>query len=544
MSTKKPIYIFGHMNPDTDSTCSAIAYAHLKNLIDKENEYIAILLGNINDETAFVLDYFNISKPSILTSLRPQVSDLDIKNVACVHQTDSIKSALEVIINQPGRLVPVVDENERLIGVVSISDIVPLMLQSHGSPNGTPLSLSVSNLINTLELSILLGKIKSEHICGHVYMYNDLTTFDHITENDIVVCNRLEYLNKVKFESSAGYIIITDFKDEDYRTLDVDFKGVIMTSKKSTYEIIQCVNQALPIVTVVRKEQLEYFATYETIVDVKKNMLTSKHHRFPVVDDMGYIKGMLSRGDLIDVEHKRAILVDHNERGQSIDGVEYVNIIEVIDHHRVADIQTMTPLYFRVEPVGSTCTIVSKMYIENNVVIPREMAGLLLSGILSDTLIFKSPTCTDEDIKIAEHLAAISDINMNLYGMKMLTKGEHIEDKEPKDIIASDMKKFTFGQYKVVISQINTGDFEGVFRILPQIIQAMEEKSNRDDLDLVVLMVTNIVVGGTELIAVGQARWIAENAFNMGKDDLSIFLNQTFSRKKQVVPKLMKAAQL
>lgn len=544
MGIKKPIHIFGHMNPDTDSVCSAISYAYLKNKIDPENEYIPSALGKINDETTYVLKFFGMEEPKIITHLKPQVSDIDLKEVYSIHEMDSIKQFLEVLTYQPGRTIPVVDDNNRLIGVASITDLVPMLLSPYNRLNLNDFKIPLKNLIETLDLSIIFGEIHDEYIRGRIHLYNDVTHEEAITMHDIVLCSLHEFLNNPILRLGAGYVIIGDIDDINIINIKENTSSVVMTTPKNLYDLVQNVIHAFPISSIVKKDQLEYFTTYETIDDVKKNMLTSKYRRFPVVNEQGVVKGMISRSNLIDVDQKKAILVDHNERGQSIEGIEQITIMEVIDHHRVADIQTMSPLYFRVEPVGSTCTLVAKMYEENNITIPKKIAGLLLSGILSDTLVFKSPTCTKEDRSIAEKLEKIARVNIFQYGMKMITKGERLQDQKPEQIITTDMKRFTFGQYKVVISQINTGDFEGLYQLYPDIVKTMEGICENEGMDLAVLMVTNIIIGGTEVIAVGEARWIAENAFNIEKGDISIFLNDTFSRKKQIVPKLMKAAQL
>jgi manganese-dependent inorganic pyrophosphatase len=253
---------------------------------------------------------------------------------------------------------------------------------------------------------------------------------------------------------------------------------------------------------------------------------------------------MISRSDLIDINKKKAILVDHNERGQSIEGIEDIDILEIIDHHRVSDISTVTPLYFRVEPVGCTCSIICRIYEEQGIEIPKEIAGLMLSAIISDTLLFHSPTCTDFDREMAERLSEITGVDMQLYGMEMIRAGSSMQEESPEHILSYDRKRFMFGEYKVSISQINTGDYEGLFEVYDDIIEEMEAMADKDGLNLVVLLVTDVVVEGTELIAIGDARWIAENAFHLEEDDQSIFLPGVFSRKKQIVPKLMNAAKL
>ncbi len=543
MGDKKPIHIFGHLNPDTDSVCSAIAYAYLKNKIDPKNEYVSAALGKVNEETAYVLKYFGLEEPKMISHLKPQVLDIEFKDITCVHEMDSLKSVLEAITGQIGRSVPVVDDQGRLIGIVSISDLIPMLLSTNNNLDMKQVRIPIKNLIEILELTYYKQKAEIQFVQGNIYLWSELSDEHVVTKDDVIICNKneLKLINSTTLE--AGYVIVGDVC-EDVLDISEEYEGVIFTSPQSIFDLIQNILHTLPITSIVKKGQLEYFTTYETIDDVKKNMLTSKYRRFPVVDEEGCIKGMISRSNLIEVDQKKVILVDHNERGQSIDGIDSITIVEVVDHHRVADIQTISPLYFRVEPVGSTCTIVATIFEEQRVKIPKKIAGILLSGILSDTLVFKSPTCTEIDRIMAEKLAAISAVNIYQYGMRMITKGERIQDKEPDQIIEGDMKRFTFGQYKVVISQITTGDFEGLYQMYPKILEAMQAKCSRDGLDLVVLMVTNIIVGGTEVIPVGEARWIAENAFDMEKGDISIFLNETFSRKKQIVPKLMKAAHL
>ncbi len=304
-------------------------------------------------------------------------------------------------------------------------------------------------------------------------------------------------------------------------------------SDKSVFELVKPLAQTAPIRDVVVKKDLEYFVTYETIDDVKNNMLSSKFRRFPVVTEKGEVIGMISRSDLIDINKKKAILVDHNERGQSIEGIEDIDILEIIDHHRVSDISTVTPLYFRVEPVGCTCSIICKIYEEQGVEIPKEIAGLMLSAIISDTLLFHSPTCTEFDKEMAKRLSAIIDMDMQLYGMEMIRAGSSMQEEAPEHILTYDRKRFMFGEYKVSISQINTGDYQGLFEVYNHIIQEMEKMVEKEGLHLVVLLVTDVVLGGTELIAVGQDRWIAENAFHLEEDDQSIFLPGVFSRKNR-----------
>ncbi|GKX30363.1 manganese-dependent inorganic pyrophosphatase [Vallitalea longa] len=536
------IYIFGHKNPDTDSICSTIAYYNLKKQLGYNN-YIPARLGKINKETRFALDYFKVEEPILLKGLNPQVSDLNLPKTVVASETDTVKKTLEKIISKTGRSIPVVDENERLIGIVSISDIVPPFLEMTSKSVLKDLNTPFINIMKELDANILIGKYPYENIKGNVYLSTDLTGDITLEQSDIIIADmNTDIINENVINNSC--IILCNCDNIDEIKVDSSFQGVILTTHYSVYEIVKLISYSVPIRTMVKKEALEYFVTYETIDDVKNNMLTSKHMRFPVVDELGYIKGMISRSNLIDINRKKAILMDHNEKNQSIEGIEQTEIMEVIDHHRVANVQTMSPLYFRTEPLGSTCTIVTKMYEENNIPISKQMAGIMLSAIISDTLLFKSPTCTSEDKRVAEKLSEIVGVDTNKYGMKLITAGSSLSEETPENIIKTDMKKFMFGKYKVMISQINTGDFAGFYSIFKDISSEMNRICELDNIDLAVLLITDIVVGGTETLAVGKERWIAENAFNMNKDDVSIFLPNVFSRKKQIVPMLMNAAKL
>lgn len=539
---KKVIYVFGHKNPDTDATCAAITYAYFKNQVDPYNKYVPAVLGDINTETAFALDYFGVESPIKLQNLKPKVTDMRLEKITLAHQMDSIQEVAQKIVTTAGKTLPVADENERLMGVISIADLVPALISSRQRDYHEEIKIPVGNLLNVLQLNIIQGKLKDDIFKGNVYVFSDLTYYQRISKNGLIICNQNEYGTGFIFSLEPEYIIVADVKDSSMLKTMPDFKGVIFSSPKNIYELVQAINLALPISELVKKEDLEYFALSEDLDDVKKNMMSSKYTSFPVVNEHGNIQGMISRSNLMDVNPKEVILVDHNERGQSIDGIETNRILEVIDHHRIADFQTMGPLFYRSEPVGSTNTIICKFFTEYNVEIPKHIAGLMLSGILSDTLIFKSPTCTPIDIKLAEYLAKIADVNIQDFGLKMLSKGENLIDTPPKKLIKKDMKKFTMGNFRVSVSQVNVGDIEAFYNISDQILEELELFCTKNDLDLSILMLTSLVMGGTEIIAAGEARWLAETAFGLEKGKKSIFKKDMFSRKKQVVPRLMEAA--
>jgi manganese-dependent inorganic pyrophosphatase len=513
----------------------------MKNQIDTEREYVPAVLGDINAETNFCLDYFGVEKPIILDSLKPKVADMRLEHVDPIHERDSVLNVVQKIVTTHAKTLPAADERGRLMGIISITDLVPALISSQQNQLNE-LEIPIPNLLSVLDLSILQGQLDDEIFTGNVYIFSDLSYYQQINKNGLIICNQQEYQAGFIFSLEPKYIIVSDVEDSSSLRAIPDYKGVIFTSRKNIYDLVQAVNLASPVSRLIKKENLEYFALSEDIEDVKKNLITSKYRSFPVVNDHGIVVGMFSRSNLMDISPKEVILVDHNEKGQSIDGIETNRILEVIDHHRISDFQTMGPLFYRAEPVGSTNTIIYKIYNENHIEIPKDMAGLMLSGILSDTLIFKSPTCTPEDKSTAEKLAMIAGVDIQDYGIRMLSKGESLVGIPLKTIITRDMKKFIMGDYKVSVSQVTVGDIEAYQDTFKQVKEELETFCKDNKLDLSVLMFTSLVMGGTVLIIAGSEKWLAQAAFDMekGKDD--IFIKGMFSRKKQVVPKLMERA--
>lgn len=534
------VYVFGHRNPDTDSICSAIAYAHLKQTLGHPQVFPA-RLGPINKETQFVLDTFGADLPELIKDVKPQVSDLVLTDFSMANEKDSVSKTMGQIIDHPGRSLPVVSDDNKLIGMVSLSDIIPAYTDAFSKSLLRDSETPLKNIIELLNARVY-GSIKSELVHGDVYTITEIKAGQTLGSEDILVTVEQDiYLNRA-LSTGAGIIIVSNASPEFDMPIPNDYQGTILTVAFGPFEVIRLLCQGIPIKKYYQKNNLEYFMTYETIDDVKKNILTSDHDRFPVVDEDGKVISTISRSNLIDFSRKKVILVDHNERNQSIIGVEEAEIIEVIDHHRVAEIQTATPLYLRIEPVGCTATIVAKMYHENKIPIPRVMAGLMLSAIISDTLLFNSPTCTKEDRTIARKLGKMLAIDVKSYGEKMLVAGSNLKEMHPSEILSTDRKLFTMGSYKIGVSQINTGDFRGIFNKLDGVLLEMNKLCEEEHLDLTLLMVTDIILGGTELIIAGDAKNLAQLAFGFQPGEFSKYMNGVFSRKKQIVPPLMNAS--
>ncbi|TCT14369.1 manganese-dependent inorganic pyrophosphatase [Natranaerovirga pectinivora] len=539
------IYVFGHRNPDTDSVCSAIAYANLKKQLGYTN-ITPFALGGINNETKFALDYFNFKAPKLLSKLKIKVRDLFLRPVTCLKQSSSILEAVDAIVNKNKHSTPVVDNEGRLMGVITLTDIYPDLIgkveKDHLKKTKTPFE----NIINVLDGIIYYGCYPYKSVKGEIITFSELLLEEPLKEGDILILGDVnEYKEKAIKSGATCLIIATENKSTFQMNIPSDFKGIVLVVETSVFNIIKLIEKTVPVESMIKKQMLEYFELNDTIEEVKEQIFGSKHRSFPVVNKEGVVVGLLSRSDLLRVNRKKVILVDHNEKEQSVQGIEDAEILEIIDHHRIANVQTMSPLYFRAEPVGCTSTIIKSLYDESNESIPKDIAGLMLSAILSDTLLFHSPTCTERDKKAAYELAKIAGVNIETYGMDMIIAGTAInEDETPESLITKDMKSFNLGKHKSMVSQINTGDFKSLSKMLPILKEKIEKICEDENFDVAVLMITSIIIGGTEIIVAGRNKILAQNAFNMKVDEDTIFLPGVFSRKKQIVPELMNAAQL
>ena len=538
------VSVFGHKNPDTDSVCASISYAYLKNKINNLDklEYKPFILSDINSETKFVLKKFGLDKPDFLENVSAQVKDLNIKHTKTVNRNDSVNEVLHAIVNETGRSLPVVDDNGKMLGIISIFDIAPVYLGGFGRSLLKETKSPVKNLTELFDQCFVENRYEKDIIKGDIYTISEIDVEDKLKKDDILLslCDG-KYVKK-SIESGSGIIIFCSYKGQSIK-VPKSFDGIVIITEKTIFDVIKLVNSAVPVENFVKKDDIEYFMTYETIDDVKENMKTSKHTRFPVVDVDGNVMGTISRSNLFNINKKKVILVDHNEITQWIEGVDDSEIIQIIDHHRVANVQTSMPLFFRSEPVGSTCTIIAKMFRENQIEIPENLAGLMLSAILSDTLIFNSPTCTEEDKIIGKYLSEICNLDIESYGMEMIIEGSTYELDDFDDLITKDMKLFTFGKYKVSVSQVNAVNTQIFISRKDELKEKLRKFMDYQSLDLSLFMVTDIIAKGTQLFFVGHDKWIAQHAFDIDNDD-TVFLPDVYSRKKQIIPKLMNIAML
>ncbi len=534
------IHVFGHQRPDSDSICSTIAYTTLKRALGVEN-INAYRLDNINKETQFILDYFRVEEPKLLPDLEPKVSDLNLYIPNVINKNDPIKKVWDILLSTSGsRVIPCVDDEGMLEGIISVGDLTKILMEIFEINVTADYEILFSNLLEILESEVAFGEYAFEKITGRIIISSSVINHNLINE-DIVVTTRILSAKEYLLSTDCGCVILTE--EGDLSILEgIRDNCAIIQVNKDIFNIVTSIKQSISARSVMRRDGLITINVNSYLEDAKLIIMNSTHRNFPVVSDKGELLGIISRRHLIDYPRKRAILIDHNERKQSVDGIGHAEILEIIDHHRVADVQTDAPLLVRSEPLGCTATIIYKMYKENNIEITGKMAGIMLGAILSDTLKFNSPTCTDFDREVAYRLASICDVNVDEFALTMFKEGTSIKDVSFDELLIQDTKIFEIGGYDIYISQINTLDLEEIDDRQEEYIEAMEEFCHRTRCSLLVLMVTDIINAGSKIIVHGRQSGMAEKAFGIEKEARSTYLEGVVSRKKQVVPRLIQAS--
>lgn len=532
------VYVMGHRNPDTDSICSAIAYSELKKKLGVNA--VPMRLGELNRETEFVLKYFNVETPNILGTVKTQVSDLDMDIVSPVTPDISIKTAWNIMKKKNIKTLPVVDENERLLSVVTLSDITNKYMDALDNNSIAASNTTLRNIAETLNAKIVCGSQEDFITTGKVMVAAIAPEDLHkcIEKGDIVITGNREDSQVKSLECGANCMIVTMGMQPSELVVNtaIEKKAIIMVTSADTFTTARLVNQSVPIRYVMSKNDIVKFNIEEFVDDISDKMLKTRYRSYPVVDENNRIKGSISRYHLISRKKKKVILMDHNEKTQTINGIDQAEILEIIDHHRLGDIQTNYPIFFKNEPVGSTSTIVANLYFDAGIRPAKNIAGILCAAILSDTLRFQSPTCTYTDRITAEKLAEIAGVNMEEFAAAMFKAGSSLQGKTPKVIFNQDMKEYKIDKLRVGIGQIYTMDMESVSEIKEPLIEYMEQLSRESSYNLVMLLVTDILKQGSELLFVGDSKELIGKAFNIDTVGNSIYLPGVVSRKKQVIP--------
>lgn len=547
---KRTTYVVGHKNPDTDSICSAIAYANLKNILSNGDQtYIAGRAGAMNPETEFVLKKFGAEAPQYISHVMTQVRDMEIRETKGVSGSMSLKRAWEMMRDLGVVTLPVT-EGDKLKGLISITDIATAYMDVYDNKMLATAAASYKNILDTLDGEMAVGSEEGYFDRGEVVIAtaNPDILEDYIHEGDMVVLgNRYEsQLCAIEMKASALILSMDAKVSLTIRKLAEERGCRIITTPYDTFTVARLLNQSMPISYFMKSDNLVTFNIKDKTEDIKEIMGKKRHRDFPVLDKEDRYIGMISRRNLMNVQKKKLILVDHNEESQAVNGIEFADIQEIIDHHRLGSLETLGPVFFRNEPVGCTATILYRIYKENNVEITKQIAGLLCSAIISDTLMYRSPTCTSIDRAAAEQLAEIADINIEEYAKEMFAAGSNLGNKTADEIFYQDFKRFTVGDLKFGVGQINSMNEDELIALKEKILPFMKQVDA--GVDAIFFMLTDILNESTEMLFYGKrAKQMLEEAYLLGaenfKDEGSCTVRNVVSRKKQVIPAIVGSLQ-
>lgn len=543
MNNKKPVYTIGHRNPDTDSICSAISYAALKNALG-EKDVIAARAGQINAETKFALDYFKADVPMLLPDIYPRVNDIMLESQIVVKETDNLRHLGEVMRKNDLRSVPVTDEAGKLSGIITVSDLANRYFQELSMQNLALANIALRDIVKVVDGEAVVEADENVKVKGAVRIAagSSKTIKDIVQAGDVVlVGDRQDDAVLDCLKQNIACLIVTGSGRLKAKAMELaeELKILVVSTPYDTYSVARLINQCVPVGQLMHKNPIT-FNPEMLLSDIKGVLAENKFRNYPVAED-GKLVGIVSRDQLLIPEPESLILVDHNERGQAVEGLENAKVLEIVDHHRLGGIETSEPIFTYQEPVGCTATIIAGLYWQNQVEISSQIAGLLLSAIISDTVLFKSPTTTEKDKKVAKKLAEIAGVEISKYGMEMLKAGSSIGTMTPMEIAKNDLKEFQFGDYDCIISQVSVMDTEDVLNYKSQILECMETICQEEGFSLALLMVTSILDESTELLYVGSPKTLIGDAFSKDASGNSIFLPGVMSRKKQIVPPLSEA---
>ncbi|MHB8124990.1 MAG: putative manganese-dependent inorganic diphosphatase [Desulfitobacteriaceae bacterium] len=534
------IHVVGHKNPDTDSICSAIAFARLKERLGIEH-VVSYRAGKLNRETEFVLDYFSVPVPEYLPDLHIRVNDLLTGGVPTVHPGTSLQEAWLALKEKAQKTLPVVDKANRMLGMITIDDIAETYIGTMGILDFGALQVAVKNVVQTLKGTLLAGD-EDEELRGRVYVgaMHHQTLLEVVEPGNILILGNRPETQKTAIRLGVSALILTGgaVLAEDLLQEAKRKQLIVISVKMDTFTAARLLPMSIPIESIMKTEEIIWFHDDELISEVKKKMLETRYRNYPVLDDEDRVVGLISRYDLLSMSRKKVILVDHNEWGHAVTGADQAQILEIIDHHRVGGIQTGEPIVFRNEPVGATGTLVCQCYRERGLTPEKEIAGILLAAILSDTVLFKSPTCTEIDRETAVYLESICDVNAISFGTEMFMASSNIIDHTSQELIEKDLKTFSLGGEKVGIGQVSVMGSEGLNKIREDLKQQLELLRVRQGMRYLLLMITDLLTESTELFVTGKDPEEVAKAFGKTLHKGSINLPGVLSRKKQVVPPL------
>lgn len=544
--------VIGHKNPDTDSICSAICYAALKSKITGK-EYVPGRAGHVNEEAQYVLNYFNVEAPKLIESVKTQVKDIEIRATKGVNRNISLKKAWNLMQDAHVTTLPAVSESGVLEGLITVGDITKSYMNVLDSSILSKAHTQYKNILETLEGAMVVGDENDYFDQGKVLIAAanpDMMEY-YISEHDLVILGNRYESQLCAIEMEADCIIVCEGAavSMTIRKLAQEHGCTVMTTPYDAYTAARLINQSMPIGHFMKTEDLITFEDSDFIDDIKEVMASKRHRDFPILNKDGKYLGMISRRNLLGAKGKQIILVDHNEKNQAVDGLENADIQEIIDHHKLGTVETISPVFFRNQPVGCTATIVYQMYHENNVEIDKATAGMLCSAIISDTLLFRSPTCTPIDKMAATELAKIAEIDMDRYAADMFSAGSNLRGKSNEEIFYQDFKLFNSGKISYGVGQISSLNADELTELKDRLLPFLKKPHEEHGVDMIFFMLTNILTKSTSLLCEGEgAEDLIRLAFHMENagDDAEanvVELPGVVSRKKQLIPSIMIASE-
>ena len=550
MRNQEKIFVIGHKNPDTDSICSAIAYCDIKNRTSQKQRFVPKRAGQINEETEYVLSRFGVQPPGYLSNIGTQVKDMDIRMSPDADKSMSLKAAWDIMQENSIVSLPIRDKEGALEGLITIGDIAKTYMDTTDSYLLSRARTQYQKIAETINGEIIEGNPHGYFIKGRVMVgtANPDKMKEYIEEDDMIIMGDREedHLQAIAQNVSCIIVGLGIQVTENVVKLAHEKDIIIIASPYDTFTIARLINQSIPVRYIMKTDNLVTFNTEDFTDDIQDVMIKHRHRAFPVINKKGKCIGTISRRNFLGMHKKQVVLVDHNEVDQAVDNIEKADILEIIDHHKLGTLQTVQPISFRNQPVGCTGTIMYQIYGEQKLEIPPKIAGLLCAAIISDTLMFRSPTCTLQDKMAAGALALIADISIEQFAKEMFRAGSNLKDKSPEEIFYQDYKKFIAeGDICFGVGQISSMDSEELKEIKARLLPFMVSECGRHGVTRVYFMLTDIMTQSTELLFYGEgSQEMAENAFKMEPQDDAFYLEGVVSRKKQLIPPLMEAAQM
>lgn len=538
---KETVYITGHRNPDSDSICAAIGYADLKNRRGFENA-IPLRLGEINNETKFILDYFGVEEPLYKETMKPQVSDIDFDQPYKVSKDIPMNKALNIIQNSRVSSVQVVDEQDKLLGIVSLSNLTKGYMDIWDDNILGRSNTSLDNIVEVLSAQIINEPKNPRPFIGRmaVYAMEPEDIKDNILENDVVIVGNRENAQRDAIEKGVSLLILTIGSELSSENLELAKKNdvTVLSTELDTFLTARLLPLSVPVEYIMSKSDLIKFKPDDFVDDIKIIMGNTRFRSYPIVDHQDRVLGSISRYHLISSKKKHLILVDHNEKNQSIQDIESAEIKEIVDHHRVANISTSNPIFFRNEPVGSTSTIIAMMFFEQGVSPSKEIAGILSGAIISDTLLLRSPTATEIDKRMLSRMSKIANIDVEKFATEMFKAGTSLDNKQPQDLLKEDVKQFVIEGEKVRVAQVLTMDLESLHNRKDELLKHMKDIMDMNGESTFILVFTDILQEISEMLVVGEYKEQIANGFGAVLVDNSFSAPGVLSRKKQVIPSI------